>query len=158
VYTGSWSADAATEAWADDLLFLPTADLGHGPKIGAGSWQWGVSTACGVPDGAWEFVKFMMEPEQIAAMSENTGLIPTTPGAAALTQKYQEGGPYRVFYDMAEKFAVVRPPTPGYLIISSAFEQATLAIRDGNDVQNALDDAVDAIDRDIEDHNGYGYK
>jgi multiple sugar transport system substrate-binding protein len=59
---------------------------------------------------------------------------------------------------MAKKFAVLRPATPGYPIISSQFEKAGLAIRDGADVQNSLDDAVDAIDRDIQDHNGYGFQ
>jgi multiple sugar transport system substrate-binding protein len=151
-YTGSWSANAAVEAWGDDLLFLPAMDLGHGPKIGAGSWQWGISATCEQPGGAWAFIKYIMEPEQIALMSETTGLIPTTEAAANLTDNYGEGGPYRVFYEMADRYALVRSPTPGYLIISSEFERAGLKIRDGENVQDALDDAVDAIERDIEDH------
>ncbi|HVP21098.1 MAG TPA: extracellular solute-binding protein, partial [Anaerolineaceae bacterium] len=109
-------------------------------------------------DGAWQFINFLMQAKNIAAMSKATGLIPTTQDAAALTDNYKTGGPYRIFYDMAKAYAVVRPPTPGYLIISSAFEQATLKIRDGNDVQNALDDAVDKINQDIKDHNNYGFK
>jgi multiple sugar transport system substrate-binding protein len=59
---------------------------------------------------------------------------------------------------MAEAFALVRPETPGYLTISSQFEQAGLKIRDGGDVQNALDDAVDAIEQDIQDNNNYGFE
>jgi multiple sugar transport system substrate-binding protein len=58
---------------------------------------------------------------------------------------------------MAEAFALVRPETPGYLTISSQFEQAGLKIRDGGDVQNALDDAVDAIEQDIQDNSNYGF-
>ncbi|MEW6402014.1 MAG: sugar ABC transporter substrate-binding protein [Chloroflexota bacterium] len=157
-YTGSWSADAVVKQYGDDALFLPAVDFGDGPKIGAGSWQWGISATSPNAEGAWEFIKYLMEPEQVAAMSEATGLIPTTPAAAALTTKYKEGGLYRVFYDMALAYAVVRPPTPGYLVISSAFEQAGSAIRDGGDVQNALDDAVDKIDQDIQDHNNYGFE
>jgi multiple sugar transport system substrate-binding protein len=157
-YTGSWSANPVVDKLGDDALFLPAVDFGRGPKIGAGSWQWGVSSACKTPEGAVEFVKFMLEPEQVALMSETTGLIPTTPAAAALTTKYKEGGPYRVFYDMAAKFAFIRPPTPGYLRLSSEFEQATIKIRDGANVQNTLDDAVDAIDRDIQDNKGYGFQ
>jgi multiple sugar transport system substrate-binding protein len=99
-----------------------------------------------------------MQPEQIAKIATATGLIPTSTKAAALTEKYKEGGPYRAFFDMAKQFAVLRPPTPGYLTISSQFEKAGLQIRDGGDVQNALDDAVDAINRDITDHQGYGLK
>jgi multiple sugar transport system substrate-binding protein len=157
-YTGSWSANDVVKKYGSDALFLPSADLGKGPKIGAGSWQWGISKACTSAEGAWQFINYLMQPKQVAAMSVATGLIPTTADAAALTDNYKEGGPYRVFYDMAKKYAVIRPPTPGYLIISSAFEQAGTKIRDGGDVQNALDDAVDKIDRDIKDHNNYGFK
>ena len=58
---------------------------------------------------------------------------------------------------MADRFALLRPPTPGYLRISSEFEQAGLQIRDGANVQDTLDDAVDAIEQDIEDNSGYGF-
>ncbi len=99
----------------------------------------------------------MMHTENIALMSETTGLVPTTAEGAALTEKYKEGGPYRVFYDMSDRFALLRPPTPGYLRISSEFEQAGLKIRDGSNVQDVLDDAVDAINQDIADNNNYGF-
>ncbi len=58
---------------------------------------------------------------------------------------------------MASRFAEMRPATPGYLRISSEFEQAGLQIRDGGNVQDALDDAVDAINQDIADNNNYGF-
>jgi multiple sugar transport system substrate-binding protein len=157
-YTGSWAADDVSKKVGADALFLPTVDFGTGPKIGGASWQWGISTACPNTDGAWEFIQTLMKPENVAAISKTTGLIPTSTAAAKLTEKYAEGGPYRIFFDMAKKFAVLRPATPGYPIISSQFEKAGLAIRDGADVQNSLDDAVDAIDRDIQDHNGYGFQ
>jgi len=158
-YTGSWSAQSVIDAYGDDTLFLPPPDFGQGPKIGAGSWQMGVTTNCPAEatQAAFDFVLSTMEPENVALMSETSSLIPTTSVAADLTEQYAEGGPFRIFYDMAEAFARVRPETPGYLIISSQFEQAGLKIRDGGNVQDALDDAVDAIDQDIEDNNGYGF-
>ncbi len=157
-YNGSWAANDVVKNLGEDGLFLPTVDFGQGPKIGGASWQWGISSACENPEGAWEFISYLMEPEQVALMSETTGLIPTTAAAAALTEQYQEGGPYRIFFDMANKYAVLRPPTPGYLKLSSEFEQAGIKIRDGGNVQDALDDAVDAIDRDIQDNSGYGFQ
>ncbi len=157
-YTGSWSADAVMEQVGDDALFLPTVDFGQGPKIGGASWQWGISANCDQPEGAWQFIEFLMQPDQIALMSKTTGLIPTSSKAAALTENYAEGGKYRIFFDMASRYAVLRPATPGYPTISSQFERAGLAIRDGGNVQDALDDAVDAINRDIEDNGGYGFE
>jgi len=158
-YTGSWSAQSVLDAWGEDALFLPPPDFGNGPVIGAGSWQMGVTTNC--PDeatqGAFDFVLSTMTPDNIALMSNVSSLIPTTAEAAALTDNYSPGGPFETFFKMAEAFALVRPETPGYLTISSQFEQAMLKIRDGGNVQDALDDAVDAIGQDIEDNSGYGF-
>ncbi|MCB0204694.1 MAG: extracellular solute-binding protein [Anaerolineae bacterium] len=156
-YTGSWSANDVVKALGDDALFLPAVDFGNGPKIGGGSWQWGISASCDHPDGAWQFIEHVMQPENIALMSQTAGLVPTTAEAAALTENYAEGGPYRVFYEMSNRFGLLRPPTPGYLRLSSEFEQAGIKIRDGNNVQDALDDAVDAINQDIQDNNNYGF-
>jgi multiple sugar transport system substrate-binding protein len=158
-YTGSWAARSVLDAYGDDALFLPPPDFGNGPVIGAGSWQMGVTTSCpaDATPGAFDFVLSTMEPENIALMSEKSSLIPTTPDAAALTELYSEGGSFRIFFDMAQAFAKVRPETPGYLTISSQFEQAGLKIRDGGNVQDALDDAVDAIEQDIEDNSNYGF-
>jgi multiple sugar transport system substrate-binding protein len=157
-YSGSWSAQAVRDAYGEDALFLPPPDFGEGPKIGAGSWQFGVSSTCPHPQGATDFIMFTMQPEQVALMADSSSLIPTTSGGAEMSEDFGEGSVFRDFYDMAERFAVIRPPTPGYLTISSQFEQAGLRIRDGGNVQDALDDAVDAIERDIESNNGYGFQ
>jgi multiple sugar transport system substrate-binding protein len=158
-YTGSWSASAVLEEFGDDALFLPPPDFGNGPTIGAGSWQMGVTTNCSADasPGAFEFVLFTMEPENVALMADTSSLIPTTAEGAALSELYHEDGEFRIFYDFAEAYALVRPETPGYLTISSQFEQAYLKIRDGGNVQDALDDAVDAIEQDIADNNNYGF-
>ena len=52
----------------------------------------------------------------------------------------------------------VRPVTPAYPVIAKVFEKATKDIIAGADVQNALDAAVDEIDKNIADNNGYKSK
>ena len=52
----------------------------------------------------------------------------------------------------------MRPETPAYPVITSSFEKAVNDILDGGDVQDSLDKAVEAIERNIEDNNGYGFK
>jgi multiple sugar transport system substrate-binding protein len=56
---------------------------------------------------------------------------------------------------MLSHFTVMRPATPAYLTISSQFEQAGRAISQGSDLQTSLDNAVNAIDQNIQDHNNY---
>ena len=45
-WNGDWAAATAIDALGDDVLFLPAPDFGTGPKIGAGSWQWSISSTC----------------------------------------------------------------------------------------------------------------
>lgn len=156
-YDGSWDADNVVQKYGNDALFLPAVNFGNGPKIGGGSWEWGISSSSSSQQaqGAWLFIKSLMQPANIAMLNKATGLIPTTPAAATLLPRYATGGAYRVFFDMSQHFAVMRPSTPAYLTISNQFAQAGQAIRDGADVQTSLDNAVNAIDQDIQSHNNY---
>jgi multiple sugar transport system substrate-binding protein len=90
-------------------------------------------------------------------MSDATGLIPSTAGGAALTENYAPDGPMNIFVQISNAYAVMRPPTPGYPVIASTFENAAREISLGADIQDMLDDAVDAIEQDIEDNGGYGF-
>jgi multiple sugar transport system substrate-binding protein len=153
-YTGSWAANDVVKKFGSDALFLPTVDFGKGPKIGGASWQWGISKTCKDAAGAGQFLNYVMQGPQVALFSNATGLIPSTRAGAKLTEDYSTKGKYRTYFDML-KLAVQRPATPAYLVISSQFEKAGVKIRDGGDVQNALDDAVDAINQNIKDNKGY---
>jgi len=157
-YNGSWAVGDYTEALGDDLVIMPTLDLGHGPVVGGGSWHWGISKSCANKEGAAKFVNFLMQPDEIAAMSTATSLIPNSEAAAALTENFKEGGKWRLFYEFSKRYAKMRPETPAYPVITSSFEKATNDILDGRDPQDALDDAVSTIERNIEDNNGYGFK
>jgi len=85
------------------------------------------------------------------------GLVPSTLSAAALTENYAPGGPLEVFFELSNAQALIRPPTPAYLSAALTFEKALADIANGADVINALDSAVDEIDADIEDNDGYGF-
>jgi multiple sugar transport system substrate-binding protein len=62
-----------------------------------------------------------------------------------------------VFFSLSEEQALIRPPTPGYVVIALEFEKALADIANGADVIDALDAAVDTIDADIESNNGYDF-
>ena len=82
--------------------------------------------------------------------------VPATRTAIRQSPLYQQGGPLHLFVvQLAEGYAVPRPRTPAYPVISASFRQAFADIRNGMAVQQALDRAVASIDEDIRDNRGY---
>jgi multiple sugar transport system substrate-binding protein len=51
--------------------------------------------------------------------------------------------------------AIPRPQTPAYPVITYAFQQAFMDVRNNADGKEALDRAVAVIDEDIRDNEGY---
>jgi multiple sugar transport system substrate-binding protein len=156
-WTGNWKAAQVLEAFGDDALFLPAPDFGNGPKIGAASWQLAVSEQSENKEGANAFIRFAMQDKYLAMFSDASGLVPATASAAALTKNYKEGMPMAVFYDLSAAQAVLRPVTPGYVVQARVFTKALADIADGAYVATALDAAVDEIDADIANNQGYGH-
>jgi multiple sugar transport system substrate-binding protein len=155
-WNGNWAA-LGTLAAFDDTLFLPAPDFGNGPKIGAASWQFGVSAKSAHPDGASKFIEFALQDKYLAEFSNGIGLIPATTTAAATVDNYKSGGPLSVFFDYSNRQGLVRPVTPGYVVQAKVFEKAAADIARGADVEEALDAAVDEINADIEKNKGYGH-
>jgi multiple sugar transport system substrate-binding protein len=156
-YTGSWKAREYGERFGDDLVVMPPPDFGHGPKIGAASWQWGITRNCRQPEGAAAFLAHLISTPELAAASETTGLVPVSAESAALTAHYRPGGDWRIYFEFAQRYAVPRPATPAYPALSSAFEKAMLDIRSGKDAAEALDQAVEATEHNLARNNGYGF-
>ncbi|MBU1307438.1 MAG: extracellular solute-binding protein, partial [Alphaproteobacteria bacterium] len=155
-WNGNWAALGALEAF-DDTVFLPAPDFGNGPKIGAASWQFGVSAKSEHPEGASAFIEFALQDKYLAAFSDGIGLIPATPTAAAMTEHYKDGGKLAVFYELSAKQALLRPVTPGYVVAAKVFEKAMADIANGADVADTLDASVDEINADIAKNSNYGF-
>ena len=156
-YSGSWSANAYRRKFGDDLVALPPPAFGARPRIGAGSWQWAISSTCPSPEGARLFLQHLISAAEIAAFADATGLMPTSEAAANATLLYRPGAFGRSFFEYARAFAVLRPETPGYPMISSAFERALKEAREGIDAAEALDRAVEAIQQDLKRNRNYGF-
>jgi multiple sugar transport system substrate-binding protein len=156
-WNGNWAALAALDVYGDDMLFLPAPDFGNGGRIGAGSWQFGVSTASEHQEGATAFIEFAIQDQYLAAFSDGIGLVPATLSAAALSENYASGGPLEVFFGLSSAQATLRPPTPAYLSAALTFEKALADIANGADVLEALDAAADEINADLAANDGYGF-
>jgi multiple sugar transport system substrate-binding protein len=153
LYDGSWAADQLRAKFGDDVLTLPSVDLGNGPKIGGASWQWGVSKTCGDQAGAMAYMKFAAADKYVAGVAKAAGTIPATDGAAALVPGYGPGGDNAIFREYSKKFAEVRPVTPGYPFIATTFTKAAQDIVNGADPKSTLDQAVKDIDANQKSNN-----
>lgn len=156
LYSGSWSYSVLKPTVGSDLLSLPTVDLGNGPKVGGGSWQWGVTGTCPAKAAAMSYLSYTMLPKNIALVAKATGNIPATAEAAALVPGFQPGGEFDVFRQFSKDYAVVRPVTPAYPFISTEFQTAMQDIIAGGAPKAILDTAVKNIDNNIK--QNYGYK
>lgn len=155
-WVGHWEYPRYHQAFGDDLAVVPLPDFGQGTHTGQGSWNWGITRKCQHRKAAMAFLEFLLSDEQVLAMCKANGAVPATRSAIGKSERYQPGGPLRLFAtQLTEGFAVPRPRTPAYPVISSAFQQAFDDIRNSADVREALDRAARQIDQDIRDNEGY---
>ena len=157
-YVGMWMWPPHHEGLGDDLVIMPIPRLGPGnPVTGIGSWCMGISSYCENPEAAWEFLEFVMSPEAIAQKADLTGGVPARNSAVPLSESYGPGGPLGILVqELQAGWGVARPQTPAYPVITNAFAEAVNNILvAGADIQSELDHAVERIDEDIADNNGY---
>lgn len=155
-WVGHWAYPGYVEALGDDLVLLPLPDFGQGSKTGQGSWNWGITSKCEKPEAAIAFLEYILQTDQVLAMSDANGAVPATKSAIAQSPLYVEGGPLSLFSaQLLTGHTVPRPQTPAYPVITSVFQQAFNDIRHGTDVKTALDNAATEINQDIEDNQGY---
>lgn len=153
---GHWNYPRYREQLSEDLRLLPLPDFGRGVRTGQGSWSWAVTAGSAHPQRAAAFLTFLLQPEEVLAMSAANGAVPATRSAIARSPRYREGGPLRLFVDQLEGGqAVPRPRTPAYPVITAEFQKAFERIRSGAEVQASLDEAAGVIDDEIADNRGY---
>ena len=158
-WLGHWQYRWYSRALGNDLVLLPMPDFGHGIKTGMGSWSWAISSTCKEPEGAAEFLSFLMSEREILRMTAVNGAVPARRSVLEKSPLYGERGPLRLYVQQINAgLAVPRPQTPAYATISKAFANAVVAIIAGADVQTELSRAAAMIDRDIVENQVYqGY-
>ncbi len=154
-WVGHWAYNDYKKALGNDLVLIPMPNFGKGPKTGMGSWNWGITKTCSNPDGAWAFLNYLIQPDQILRMTDANGAVPARKSALAKSTLYGTNGPLNLFVRQLQQIAVPRPQTPAYPVITQAFAQAVANIAAGADVKTELQKAADKIDQDIKDNKGY---
>lgn len=154
-WVGHWVYNDYTKAWGSDVTLVPLPNFGKGSVTGTGSWQWGITTNAKNADAAWAFINYLMQPAQLVQLTTADGAIPTTNAALAQEPQFSPGGAEYLYAEQLKTIGVPRPQTPAYPAITSAFAQAIQDISTGEDVKTALDTAVQTINQDIQDNDGY---
>jgi multiple sugar transport system substrate-binding protein len=154
VWTGIWNSGGLADV--KDAVIMPPPDFGNGPKIGGGSWQWGISSSCGNKEAALDYLKFSLDPKYLAMFATQQSVVPATEEAASLSPGWEKGGKKRFFLDESARYAELRPITPGYPYLTSTFAKAAQDIIAGGDPDKVLDKAVTDIDSDLKSNDYYG--
>jgi multiple sugar transport system substrate-binding protein len=155
-FVGHWMWAPHNEGLGDDLVVIPMPKFGDKVVTGMGSWNWGLTSSCPNPDAAWKVLEYLVSPDEILRMTNANGAVPARNSAIAKSELYAEGGPLNLFaQQLTSGLAVARPSTPAYPVITQAFAEAVQNIISGADVKEELDKAVEKIDQDIEDNQGY---
>ncbi|WP_405483411.1 extracellular solute-binding protein [Streptomyces sp. NBC_00009] len=161
-WNGMWAyKNGYKKAAGDDLAVIPLPDFGTGSKTGMGSWQFGITRKAKDPDAAAAFLEYLLTKKSLLTMYDAVGAPPSTTAALKATDIYAPNGPMSLVTEslnQAPMVAVPRPQTPAYPTITQAFSQAVDDISLGKDVPDALKKAVDTIDQDIKDNDGYPVK
>ena len=158
-YVGHWTFGDYKKALGDDLVLIPMPKFGAKAVTGAGSWNFGISANCKEPKAAAKVLSFLMSAPEIARVTDANGAIPGTFTAMKANKNFGIGGALEVYAQQAaENVSVVRPETPAYPTITTAFAEAVNNIVAGADVQSELDKAAKKIDQNIEDNKGYPVK
>jgi multiple sugar transport system substrate-binding protein len=158
-YVGHWTYGDYKKALGDDLVLIPMPNFGKKAVTGAGSWNFGVSADCKDPRAAAKVLAFLMSPAEIARVTAANGAIPGTFTAMNANKNFAPGGALEIYAQQAAgKISLVRPETPAYPMITTAFAEAINNIVAGADVKSELDKAARKIDQNIEDNKGYPVK
>lgn len=165
-WVGHWMYPTYHKALGDKLIVLPLPDFGAGAKTGQGSWAWGISTNSKNGKAAGSFLDYLTSDPVVSAYTTADGAPPGTNSVMATSALYKPGGPLQLYAEALQHscgdqtpnrscFAVPRPVTPAYPVITQQFSTVIQNSLTGGNVKNLLDQATSAIDRAYKNNNNY---
>jgi multiple sugar transport system substrate-binding protein len=155
-YVGHWMWPVHHQNLGDKLVLIPMPKFGPRHVSAMGSWCWGISAI--TPEhiqAAWQFLKFLLRPDQIVRMTNTNGAPPARFSASSLSLLHGPGKPLNIYIEQLAKIAVPRPTHPAYPVITVAFKDAVKNILAGADAKAELTAAAAKIDQDIKDNDCY---
>ena len=96
-WVGHWMWTPHSENLGDNLVLIPMPKLGDKAATGMGSWNWGLTSSCENPEAAWQFLDYLISPDEILHMTNANGAVPARKSAIAKSDLFGEGGPLNLF-------------------------------------------------------------
>ena len=134
----------------DDLILVPTPDMGEGVFTCSGSGVFFMTTAAterGVADLAWEVMKRTMAPDAVDLITDANAAIPALRSVLAHKEGYQKGEKFYLYREQLEDgISYLRPITPAHMTNYTAVGDATTNIFLGADPTAELNNASHNVD------------
>lgn len=134
----------------DDLILVPTPDMGEGVFTCSGSGVFFMTTAAtqrGVADLAWEVMKRTLAPDAVDLITDANAAIPALRSVLAHKKGYQKGEEFYLYREQLEDgISYLRPITPAHMTNYTAVGDATANIFLGADPTVELNNASANVD------------
>lgn len=154
IIDGTWRAQGSEANGLTDYAYAPVpAFEGHEDQVGTptGSWHFGIPSNSQNKDLAAEFIKYMSIGEGNAMWLETHGDVPSTiAGVEALMNSEDAEGYMKIAAYESANTAVPRALTPGFTEYDTIIQNTWEDIKNGADVQEALDSAAEKIETAME--------
>ncbi|MEP7059244.1 MAG: ABC transporter substrate-binding protein [Actinomycetota bacterium] len=150
IVTGPWDLSSFPDA-NYGVVQMPSFDAGGTHVTIAGPDNWVIfDNGTARVDASWDFLKFMVSPDEVLADSLATGHLPTQASVEKLTgfNQFDKNFPGTgTFVDNLKNVTIARPQVTGYPQISGFIGQALVSVLTGKATpQAALDQAAQQSD------------
>lgn len=148
---GCWEVVTLNNEYPDlnwGVTYFPVADEGI-PSSPTGDWTMTITKDSKDPEAAAVALNFLTSKENAASYAQAQGKPPARKSSYDVLTQYDEM-PMAIFKEQLLNTGHARPRTPSYTVLSPQISEAMMNIFTGADIQESLDKAAQAFDKDYE--------
>jgi multiple sugar transport system substrate-binding protein len=148
---GHWKYKEHIQYLGDDAILVPFPDFGNGVYTGIGSVISSITSTAekkGIVDLCWKVLNESLKPENISAMTDLNGAIPSRVSVLNTKPQYSKGGLLYLYREQLEDGrGYVRPQTPAHNAIYNVMKTLTAEVFLGGNASKLLNDAAKNMDQ-----------
>ncbi len=142
---------ANAESWDFNwgVTYYPIKETGAEAASPNGDWVFTITSSSDKPEAAAGFISFICSKENCAENAKVNSKIPARSSVMEESEEWEKY-PNSIFREELLKTSHARPSTPVYATLTSEFSNGLFDIFSGADIQETLDNAAAAIDKEYE--------